>query len=86
MDTALSLFIICCDKERRVLRNHSILIDENKISKIAPFAELDCLDAEVIEAEHMLVFPGLINTHHHLLQGFTRNIPKVQNMELFDWL
>ncbi len=78
--------IICCDKERRVLRNHSILIDENKISKIAPFAELDCLDAEVIEAEHMLVFPGLINTHHHLLQGFTRNIPKVQNMELFDWL
>jgi len=34
----------------------------------------------------MIVYPGLINTHHHLYQYFTRNLPQVQNMELFDWL
>ena len=30
--------------------------------------------------------PGLINAHHHLYQVFSRNLPQVQNMELFDWL
>ena len=29
---------------------------------------------------------GLINTHHHLYQTFSRNLPQVQNMELFPWL
>jgi len=32
------------------------------------------------------VYPGLVNTHHHLYQTFTRNIPQVQNLELFPWL
>ena len=34
----------------------------------------------------MLCYPGLVNTHHHLYQLFSRNLPQVQNMELFDWL
>jgi cytosine/adenosine deaminase-related metal-dependent hydrolase len=34
----------------------------------------------------MFVYPGLVNTHHHLLQAFTRNIPEIQSVELFDWL
>ena len=34
----------------------------------------------------MYAYPGLINSHHHLFQTFTRNLPQVQNMELFDWL
>ena len=25
-------------------------------------------------------------THHHLYQQFSRNLPQVQDMELFDWL
>jgi cytosine/adenosine deaminase-related metal-dependent hydrolase len=40
----------------------------------------------VIEADGMFVYPGLINTHHHLYQTFTRNLPQMQNLELFDWL
>ena len=40
----------------------------------------------VIDASRMWMYPGLINTHHHLYQYFTRNMPQVQNMELFDWL
>ena len=34
----------------------------------------------------MLCYPGLVNTHHHLYQVFSRNLPQVQNLELFDWL
>lgn len=41
---------------------------------------------KVIDASNMYVFPGLVNTHHHLYQTFTRNIPAVQNLELFPWL
>lgn len=34
----------------------------------------------------MVVLPGFINTHHHLYQSLTRNIPLMQNAELFPWL
>jgi cytosine/adenosine deaminase-related metal-dependent hydrolase len=30
--------------------------------------------------------PGFVNTHHHFYQTLTRNLPAVQNAELFDWL
>ena len=41
---------------------------------------------DVIDASHMVMYPGLINTHHHLYQTFSRNLPEVQNLELFPWL
>ncbi|MBT7468901.1 MAG: 8-oxoguanine deaminase, partial [Candidatus Cloacimonetes bacterium] len=41
---------------------------------------------QIIDASEMVVLPGFINTHHHLFQSLTRNIPKMQNQELFDWL
>ena len=40
----------------------------------------------VIDATGMIAYPGLINAHHHLYQVFSRNLPEVQNLELFDWL
>ena len=43
-------------------------------------------DRDVIDASNMVMYPGLINTHHHLYQTFSRNLPQVQNMELFPWL
>ena len=39
-----------------------------------------------MDAAGCIVYPGLINTHHHLYQTFSRNLPAVQGMELFDWL
>ncbi|MBM3387606.1 MAG: amidohydrolase family protein, partial [Betaproteobacteria bacterium] len=41
---------------------------------------------EVIDGRHVLVVPGLVNTHHHMYQSLTRAIPGVQNAELFGWL
>lgn len=76
--------VITCDDTEQILSNVSILIDGPKIVQIA--ANIDIVDAEVIDASNMFVYPGLINTHHHLLQVFTRNIPEIQTMELFDWL
>lgn len=75
--------IITLDAEDAVLENTNILIKDNYIGYIGK----ECIEAgEVIDAGEMFVYPGLINTHHHLYQTFTRNLPQVQNLELFDWL
>jgi cytosine/adenosine deaminase-related metal-dependent hydrolase len=40
----------------------------------------------VIDASKHIVIPGLVNTHHHMVQSLTRAIPGVQSSELFSWL
>jgi cytosine/adenosine deaminase-related metal-dependent hydrolase len=39
-----------------------------------------------LDAQGMVVLPGLVNTHHHLYQSLTRALPAAQDAELFDWL
>ncbi|SKC84795.1 8-oxoguanine deaminase [Maledivibacter halophilus] len=75
--------IVTIDRQDRVLRDTNILIEGNIIKKIGP--EKYQADT-IIDAKNMFVYPGLINTHHHLYQTFTRNLPQVQKMELFNWL
>ena len=41
---------------------------------------------ERINASNHVVVPGLINTHHHMVQSLTRAVPGGQNAELFSWL
>ena len=82
--------VVTCDDEDRVLKNASILIENNLITKIIEgdlSADTPLEDvSEIIDGKGMWCYPGLINTHHHLYQVFSRNIPDVQNMELFPWL
>ena len=75
--------IITCDNEDKVFENGNIYIEDGVIKDIGT----NVYEADrVIDATNMIVYPGLINTHHHLYQMFTRNLPAVQNMELFPWL
>lgn len=75
--------IVTCDGADRMLENANIYCVDGLIASIGP----ECPQADqVIDATGMLCYPGLVNTHHHLYQVFSRNLPQVQNMELFDWL
>ena len=75
--------IVTCDKQDRVYDRADLLIRDGVIAAIGA---VDQPADEVIDAAGCIVYPGLINTHHHLYQVFSRNLPQVQNMELFDWL
>lgn len=75
--------IITMDKYDSLHKGKNIFIKDREIKYIGEETfEAD----EVIDGTSMFVYPGLINTHHHLYQTFTRNLPQVQKMELFDWL
>jgi cytosine/adenosine deaminase-related metal-dependent hydrolase len=49
-----------------------LLIDGRHIAQVAP--HIDAPGAEIIEANSMIVIPGLVNTHHHMWQGAIRNV------------
>ena len=75
--------LVTCDRDDNVFENINLYSEEGAIKYIGK----DTFEAdEIIDGKDMIVYPGLINTHHHLYQTFTRNLPRVQNMELFDWL
>ena len=76
--------LITCDDADHVYE-HVDLYAENGVIK-AIGTGLPQTAEQVIDASRMLCYPGLVNTHHHLYQVFSRNLPGVQNMELFDWL
>lgn len=62
-----------------------ILLEGGIVKSIGP-EELDVTADEVIDASGMVITPGFINTHHHLYQTLTRNIPLMQDQPLFPWL
>lgn len=78
-----ALRIVTCDEADRVLEGANLLIENGAITYLGPQARPA---DQVLDATGHLVYPGLINTHHHLYQTFSRNLPQVQNLELFDWL
>lgn len=75
--------VVTVDARDRVLENACVLIKDGRIESVggAP-----CAADTVLDGRGLFVYPGLVNTHHHLYQTFTRNLPGVQRMELFDWL
>ena len=75
--------VVTCDGGDRVLTNADLLIEDGVIRALGQGISASC---ETLDASHMLCYPGLINTHHHLYQIFSRNLPAVQGFALFDWL
>ena len=70
--------------EDRVLRDVDLFCADGIIRQIG--RDLPCQAEETVDCRHLICYPGLVNTHHHLYQLFSRNLPEVQRMELFPWL
>lgn len=86
--------LVSCDESDRVYENVDLECKDGLICSIRPAGEESDESGhnaakeadQVIDGSGMLCYPGLVNAHHHLYQVFSRNLPQVQNMELFDWL
>lgn len=75
--------LVTCDDKDRILEDTNLFIRDGVIVSIGD----DQPEASrIIDGSDLAVYPGLVNTHHHLYQILTRNLPQVQNLELFDWL
>lgn len=75
--------LVSCDDNDTVYKDVNMLIENEEITYIG---EDEKQAGSVYDAKGMIMYPGLINSHHHLYQIFSRNLPQVQNLELFDWL
>jgi 8-oxoguanine deaminase len=68
-----------------------VLLAGGRIAAIGPDLErrhppAPGVQRETLQAGSCVVLPGLVNTHHHLFQTLTRNVPGTQDQKLFDWL
>jgi cytosine/adenosine deaminase-related metal-dependent hydrolase len=76
--------IATVDDAFTVLDGGGIYVEGNRI--VAVGRKVPSSADTVIDGRGMIAVPGMINTHHHLFQTLTRNIPIVQDAGLFDWL
>ena len=55
--------------------------------RIAAIGRLDPLNGEkVVDATDCVIYPGWVNTHHHLAQTVLGGIPEAMNLPLMGWL
>ena len=78
--------LVTMDDGRRRIPGGGLYVEDNVIRQVGPTGELPATADRIIDAEGMVVLPGLVNCHHHLYQSLTRALPGIQDAELFDWL
>jgi len=78
--------LVSMDDAGSAWEDGGIYVVDNAIDQIGPSSALPPTADRVVDAQGMLVLPGLVNTHHHFYQTLTRNVPAAQNADLFNWL
>ncbi|MBI5403022.1 MAG: putative aminohydrolase SsnA [Ignavibacteriae bacterium] len=70
--------IISLGDNSKVLYNHSILLENGLIKKIAPSSEFKEKYDKVIDASGKVVLPGFINAHMHFYSTLVRGLGKAK--------
>jgi 8-oxoguanine deaminase len=78
--------IITMDDQQREIPDGGLFARNGFIEQVGPTIELPSTADEVVDLKNHIVFPGLINTHHHFYQTLTRAVPSAQDANLFNWL
>ncbi len=83
MDTVIeNALLVTMDEKRRILKNHSISIEEKRIVEINEKIKGEA--ETTIDAKGNLVMPGLINAHTHLAMTLFRGT--ADDVPLMQWL
>lgn len=84
-DLILDAQQILCSPEHPPLQDHSILIENGKISGIYPSEDCQQIESDSrVNCEHHLLFPGLINAHTHSPMSLLKGI--ADDLDLETWL
>jgi 8-oxoguanine deaminase len=78
--------LVTMDEERRELKSAGLFARDGVIEQVGPTDQLPPSADQVLDLSGQIVLPGFVNTHHHLDQTLTRNLPAAQNNNLFPWL
>jgi cytosine/adenosine deaminase-related metal-dependent hydrolase len=78
--------LVTMDDGRRELSNAGLFARDGMIEQVGPTDQLPQHADLVLDLSGQIVLPGFVNTHHHLDQTLTRNLPAAQNNNLFPWL
>ena len=68
--------IITFGKSCQVFEDHALLIEGDRIARIAPKAEIQGPFDRVLDAKGKVVMPGLINAHMHFYSTLVRGLSK----------
>ena len=80
--------IVTIDRERRIIENGSIAIDEKKITGVGKVEEIKNKHPaeKTIDARGKVVLPGFINAHAHTTAEFATRGFVPDDVKLFEWL
>lgn len=79
--------LVPMDDARTRIPGGFVLLEDDVVVKVGAPPLPSGLQADrQIDARGKVVLPGFVNTHHHLPQVLTRNVPRVQESPLFEWL
>jgi putative selenium metabolism protein SsnA len=70
--------VLTACKEHAVLPNHSVLIENGYVTRVAPRNQLKASAAKRIDASRKVVAPGFINAHTHFYSTFARGLTKTR--------
>lgn len=63
-----------------------IRIKDGLISEIGKGLQQESTEEVQLDAQHCVIYPGFVNTHHHLAQSVLKAIPEGINQGLGEWL
>ncbi len=78
--------LVTMDGARREIADGALLARDGAVVAVGPTDDLPATADRVIDAQGMVILPGLVNTHHHFFQSLTRALPAAQDAGLFSWL
>ncbi|NOH02029.1 MAG: 8-oxoguanine deaminase [Chloroflexi bacterium] len=79
-------YLVTMDDHQREIPDGGLFIRDGFIESVGQTGSLPDAADEVLDLKGHVVFPGLVNTHHHFYQTLTRAVPAAQDANLFNWL